>query len=131
MKCAFFFGAGASACVDMPTTAEMKRFLRDDVRFRVLEKHIIFKDIEDVYTRIEELANPLIQLYAVEHDDRWSEDLNYDEELKLDSEIETLRNPIIEWQDKFKKKIQNYLTEQLDPKTNYRKILQGFAGKIT
>ena len=51
MKCAFFFGAGASACVDMPTTAEMKWFLRDDVRFRVLEKHIIFKDIEDVYTR--------------------------------------------------------------------------------
>ena len=53
MKCAFFFGAGASACVDMPTTAEMKQFLMRDDRFKVLEKHKIFKDIEEVYTRIE------------------------------------------------------------------------------
>ena len=83
MKHAFFFGAGASACVDMPTTAEMKQFLRKDVRFRVLERHIIFKDIEDIYTRIEELSNHLIQLYMVEHDDKWSTKLNFDEELKL------------------------------------------------
>ena len=94
----------------------------------MLEKRIIFKDIEEVYTRIEELANPLIQLYAVEHDDRWSEDLNYDEELKLDSEIETLRNPVIEWQDKFKKKIQKYLNEHLNPKAHtveyYKDLLE-------
>ena len=130
MKCAFFFGAGASASVDMPTTADMKQFLRHDVRFRVLEKRIIFKDIEEVYTRIEELSNHLIQLYMVEHDDRWSEDLNHDEELKLNSEIEALRNPIIEWQDKFKKKIQNYLTEQLDPKTNTVKFYKVLLEKL-
>ena len=130
MKCAFFFGAGASACVGMPTTAEMKRFLRGDVRFRALEKHKIFKDIEDVYTRIEELSNHLIQLYMVEHDDRWSEDLNYDEEIKLDSAIETLRNPIIEWQDKFKKKIQNYLNEQLDPKISIVQFYKDLLEKL-
>lgn len=130
MKCAFFFGAGASASVDMPTTAEMKQFLRHDVRFRVLDKRIIFKDIEEVYTRIEELSNHLIQLYMVEHDDRWSEDLNHDEELKLNSEIEALRNPIIEWQDKFKKKIQNYLNEQLDPKPNIVKFYKELLEKL-
>ena len=130
MKCAFFFGAGASACVGMPTTAEMKQFLRQDVRFRALEKHKIFKDIEDVYTHIEELSNHLIQLYMVEHDDRWSEDLNYDEELKLDSEIETLRNPIIEWQDKFKKKIQNYLNERLDPNTSIVQLYKNLLEKL-
>ena len=128
MKCAFFFGAGASACVGMPTTAEMKQFLRDDARFRVLEKHIIFKDIEDVYTRIEELSNPLIQLYMVERDDRWSADLDPDEESKLNSEIEKLRDPVIEWQDKFKKKIQKYLTKHLDPKAHdvkfYKELLE-------
>ena len=128
MKCAFFFGAGASACVGMPTTAKMKQFLRKDVRFRALEKHIIFKDIEDVYTRIEELSNPLTQLYEVEHDERWSEEMNHNEELKLDSAIETLRVPVIEWQDKFKKKIQNYLNERLDPDTSivqhYKALLE-------
>ena len=128
MKCAFFFGAGASVCADMPTTAKMKQFLRKDVRFRTLEKHIIFKDIEDVYTCIEELSNHLIQLYMVENDDKWSEDLNYDEELELESEIEKLRVPVIEWQDKFKKKIQDYLNEQLDPKPNniqlYKMVLE-------
>ena len=130
MKCAFFFGAGASACVGMPTTAKMKQFLMDDVRFRVLEKHIIFKDIEDVYTRIEELSNPLIQLYAVEHDDRWSADLNYEEESRLDSEIGTLRVPVIEWQDKFKKKIQDYLTEHLDPETDTVKFYKNLLEKL-
>ena len=130
MKCAFFFGAGASASVDMPTTAEMKRFLRDDAKFRVLERHIIFKDIEDVYTRIEELSNHFIQLYMVERDDRWSTELNYDEELKLDSEIEKLRNPVIEWQDKFKKKIQNYLTKHLDPKTHTVKAYKDLLEKL-
>ena len=128
MKCAFFFGAGASACVGMPTTAEMKQFLRGDDRFKALEKHIIFRDIEEVYTRIEELSNHLIQLYMVEHDGRWSAELNHDEELKLESEIETLRDPVIKWQDKFKKKIQNYLTERLDPKTHdvkfYKDLLE-------
>ena len=130
MKCAFFFGAGASASVDMPTTAEMKQFLRDDVRFRVLERHIIFKDIEDVYTRIEELSNHLIQLYMVEHDDRWSAELNHGEELKLDSEIRTLRDPVIEWQDKFKKKIQNYLTKHLDPKAHTVKFYKDLLEKL-
>ena len=128
MKCAFFFGAGASASVDMPTTAEMMKFLRQDVRFRVLEQRIIFKDIEEVYTRIEELSNPLIQLYMVEHNGRWPEDLNHDEKSKFDSEIKASRNPIIEWQDKFKKKIQNYLNEQLDPTPHivkfYKKSLE-------
>ena len=126
----FFFGAGASACVDMPTTAEMKQFLMRDDRFKVLEKHKIFKDIEEVYTRIEELSNYLIQLYMVEHDGRWSEDLNYDEELKLDSEIEILRNPIIEWQDKFKKKIQNYLNEYLNPKAHTIKHYKDLLEKL-
>ena len=114
----------------MPTTAEMKQFLRGDDRFKVLEKHIIFKDIEQVYTHIEELANPLIQLYMVERDDRWSENLNYDEESKLDPEIETLRNPVIEWQDKFKKKIQNYLNECLDPKTSIVQIYKDLLEKL-
>ena len=130
MKCAFFFGAGASASVDMPTTADMKQFLRQDVRFRVLEKRIIFKDIEEVYTRIEELSNHLIQLYMVEHNGRWSEDLNHDEELKFDSEIEALRKPIIEWQDKFKKKIQNYLNEHLNPKPNTVKFYKVLLEKL-
>ena len=130
MKCAFFFGAGASACVDMPTTAEMKQFLRRDDRFKVLEKHIIFKDIEEVYTRIEELSNHLIQLYMVEHDGRWSAELNHGEELKLESAIGTLREPVIKWQDKFKKKIQNYLTEQLDPKTNTVKFYKDLLEKL-
>lgn len=128
MKCAFFFGAGASACVGMPTTAEMKQFLMDDARFRMLEKHIRFKDIEDVYTRIEELSNPLIQLHAVECDTRWSEDLRYDEELKLESKIGELRKPLIEWQERFKKKIQKYLTKHLDPKAHdvkfYKELLE-------
>ena len=128
MKHAFFFGAGASACIGMPTTAKMKQFLMRDDRFKALEKHIIFKDIEDVYTRIEELSNPLIQLYAVEHDNRWSADLNYNEELKLDSEIGTLRDPVIEWQEKFKQKIQDYLNEHLDPDTSivqhYKALLE-------
>ena len=128
MKCAFFFGAGASASVDMPTTAEMKRFLMDDVRFRTLERHIIFKDIEDVYTRIEELSNHLIQLYMVERDDRWSTKLNFEEELKLDAKIGELRRPVIEWQDQFKAKIQEYLVDRLNPLPNtvqsYKALLE-------
>ena len=130
MKCTFFFGAGASACVGMPTTVKMKQFLRKDVRFRALEKHIIFKDIEDVYTRIEELSNPLTQLYEVEHDDRWSEEMNHDEELKLDSAIGTLRDPVIEWQDKFKKKIQNYLNERLDPDASIVQLYKALLEKL-
>ena len=44
----------------------------------------------------------------------------YDEESKLESEIEALKNPIIEWQGKFKKKIQNCLNKHLDPNTRDR-----------
>ena len=130
MKCAFFFGAGASACVGMPTTAKMKQFLMRDDRFNALEKHIIFKDIERVYTHIEELSNPLIQLYMVEQDSRWSANLNNDEKLELDSEIEKLRVPVIEWQDKFKKKIQNYLNKHLNPNTNDVKFYKDLLEKL-
>ena len=94
----------------------------------MLEKHIILKDIEDVYTRMEELSNPLIQLYMVECDARWSSDLSHEEELELESEIGRLRKPVIEWQDRFKKKIQNYLTKHLDPKAHdvkfYKELLE-------
>ena len=66
----------------------------------------------------------------MEHDGRWFKDLNYDEELKLDSEIETLRNPVIEWQDKFKKKIQKYLNEHLNLKAHTVKYYKGLLEKL-
>ena len=115
MKSAFFFGAGASACVDMPTTDKMLGFLRDDDRFKMLERSIIFQDIEEVYTHIEDLSNPFIQLFMAEQNNKRPAELTYSERSDLDTEIVKLRDPIIKWQEQYKTKIHNYLVKSLDP----------------
>ena len=66
MKHAFFFGAGASACVDMPTTDKMLDFLKEDGRFVALNERVKFKDIEQLYTYLEDVSNPLVSLFIVE-----------------------------------------------------------------
>ena len=115
MKSAFFFGAGASACVNMPTTDKMLVFLRGDDRFKVLERSRIFQNIEEVYTYLEDLSNPFIQLFMAEQNNKRSAELTHSEQLELDGEIVKLRDPLIEWQEKFKKKIHNYLVKSLNP----------------
>ena len=116
MKYAFFFGAGASACVDMPTTDTMLEFLRNDDRFNVLERSVKFQNIEEVYTYIEDLSNPLIKLFIAEQNNKQSTELTPNEQSDLYNDIGKLKDPIIKWQEKYKTKIHNYLVKSLDPK---------------
>ena len=116
MKYAFFFGAGASACVDMPTTDEMLEFLRNDDRFKVLERSVEFKNIEEVYTYVESLSNPLIKLFMAEQNNKQSTELEPNEQSDLHNDIGKLNDPIIKWQKKYKDKIHKHLVERLNPK---------------
>ena len=90
-------------------------FLRDDDRFKMLERSIIFQDIEEVYTHIEDLSNPFIQLFMAEQNNKRSTELTHSEQSDLDTEIVKLRDPIIKWQEQYKTKIHNYLVKSLDP----------------
>ena len=100
----------------MPTTDEMLEFLRNDDRFKVLERSVDFKNIEEVYMYVEDLSNPLIKLFMAEQRNKQSTELEPNEQAALHNDIGELKDPIIKWQEKYKAKIHKHLVERLNPK---------------
>ena len=115
MKFAFFFGAGASACADMPTTDKMLEFLDKDQRFAVLHRYRDFQDIEQIYTYLEDLPNPLLPLFMIQPSNNHDNPIYQNKSFKEHGELTKYSEQIKQWQESFMKKIQNYLVERLDP----------------
>ena len=111
MLIVYFFGAGASACAGMPTTNKMIDFLKDEPGFATLHEHMKFKDIEEIYTYLEDLPNKMLPLYMAQQNDiinKSSTDLAKD--------YKNYFNNITKWSDKYRNKIEKYLIKNLNPK---------------
>lgn len=122
MKIVYFFGAGASACADMPTTEEMLEFLKEKPKFAILHRFIKFKDMEHVYTYLENLENPLFTLFMTCDSVNNGTELN--DELRKD--FSKLR----EWRKDFMDDIENYLVYRLDPKPHTIKYYSDLLEKL-
>lgn len=105
MKIAYFFGAGASVCADMPDTKDMLNWLKEDKNFATLHNSHPFNDIEEVYTYLEDLdKNRLIPLFI-------TKDNNKDFSKYLNDFYPNIRI----WRDDYMDRIEKYLMKNLNP----------------
>ena len=116
MKHAFFFGAGASVCAGMPTTDKMLKFLEEEDTFKTLREQYNLKDIEQLYTYLENLSNPMIPTFIAEQTISQSDNVNDTDKSNLVNKFKSYQDDIEEWKKKHMNKIQTYLVSHLDPK---------------
>ena len=126
MKIAYFFGAGASACVGMPVTNKMIKWLENDKNFTpfaTLHNVVKFKNIEDVYTYLESINNPLFPLYMSQQPNNKKLDYN-------STYFHNSLNNIKRWQKDRMNDIENYLVNNLDPKPHTVKYYGDLLTKL-
>ena len=130
MKCAFFFGAGASACVAMPTTNKMLEFLKEDKWVATWLPHIPIQDIEQFYTYLEDLSNPLASLFMARQRDDQSNVPGLSEMQNMRAELVTYSEHLRKWREDFIKKIQDYLIKHLNPAPHTVEYYEGLLVRL-
>ena len=111
MNIVYFFGAGASVCTNMPTTEQMLEFLKDEPGFAALQKYMKFKDMEEIYTYLEDLPNKMLPLFMAQQDNMINKSPT-----DLSKYYKDYFDNITKQSVKYRNKIEKYLVEKLDPK---------------